>query len=464
MRDIRLCLGAGGLFATGYLCFDAPMIVGQSFGGLAASTSFFIPALAGAALCGLAEVLRSFSHDRVQRSGCNIGSLVAMLAIAGGFMVNRVSLPPLILVIFGMMFGLGCGMAFLRWSAAMAGLSSRFMVIRLAAASAVAALLNLVSLALSLLTAEGPLLVLLVAIGFTLPSPPAKEGLASVALPFGDVLAKSKTAVARDWKCGTPFLLSLFILASTSCAQTTGEVISNYPTTEGTWSNGLGVLLASVLLLGIAKGASDRAYSMAEQTVPLVCVAMLLLVWFMGNSSGTVGQFLFSGPLGMTLAMAAILFWANLVSEQEEFSTGVLFGSALFGCCAFFLLVFLLWSIAGDTVMNLIDLCLMVLYLAGVGGEALLRQVNSGEKEEQEDRHDDLTALMDERCEELAMMAQLSKRETEILGYLVQGRSAPYIAEELFLSVNTVKTHIKRIYAKIGVHSREGLIDKVHGQ
>ena len=34
-----------------------------------------------------------------------------------------------------------------------------------------------------------------------------------------------------------------------------------------------------------------------------------------------------------------------------------------------------------------------------------------------------------------------------------------YIAEKLFISSNTVKTHIRRIYEKTGVHSRDQLID-----
>ncbi|MDR3849394.1 helix-turn-helix transcriptional regulator [Eggerthella sp.] len=50
----------------------------------------------------------------------------------------------------------------------------------------------------------------------------------------------------------------------------------------------------------------------------------------------------------------------------------------------------------------------------------------------------------------------------ETLVYLAQGRSAPYIADEQFLSVNTVRTHIKRIYAKMDVHSKEELLDLFH--
>lgn len=55
--------------------------------------------------------------------------------------------------------------------------------------------------------------------------------------------------------------------------------------------------------------------------------------------------------------------------------------------------------------------------------------------------------------------AKLSKREAEILPLALRGRTGERIAAELYISKNTVDTHIKRIYAKCGVHSRQELID-----
>lgn len=47
---------------------------------------------------------------------------------------------------------------------------------------------------------------------------------------------------------------------------------------------------------------------------------------------------------------------------------------------------------------------------------------------------------------------------------LARGRSAPFIAQELVISPNTVKTHVKHIYAKLGAHSQQEIIDLVDGQ
>lgn len=55
----------------------------------------------------------------------------------------------------------------------------------------------------------------------------------------------------------------------------------------------------------------------------------------------------------------------------------------------------------------------------------------------------------------------LSAREMEVLSYLVKGRSAPFIRDELCISLNTVSSHIKHIYSKLGVHSRQELLDLV---
>jgi DNA-binding NarL/FixJ family response regulator len=48
----------------------------------------------------------------------------------------------------------------------------------------------------------------------------------------------------------------------------------------------------------------------------------------------------------------------------------------------------------------------------------------------------------------------LTHREVEILGLMAQGLTNPEIAEQLFLSNHTVKTHINRIFAKTGSRDR----------
>jgi len=54
----------------------------------------------------------------------------------------------------------------------------------------------------------------------------------------------------------------------------------------------------------------------------------------------------------------------------------------------------------------------------------------------------------------------LTDSETRVLRYLPTHLTAPEIANELYLSVNTVSTHTRHLYAKLGVHSRHEAVDR----
>jgi DNA-binding NarL/FixJ family response regulator len=56
----------------------------------------------------------------------------------------------------------------------------------------------------------------------------------------------------------------------------------------------------------------------------------------------------------------------------------------------------------------------------------------------------------------------LSEREIEILRIVARGLSLVEIAELLGISVNTVKTHVKRIYHKLAVNSRTEAVFEAH--
>ncbi|MGB1251786.1 MAG: LuxR C-terminal-related transcriptional regulator [Candidatus Promineifilaceae bacterium] len=54
----------------------------------------------------------------------------------------------------------------------------------------------------------------------------------------------------------------------------------------------------------------------------------------------------------------------------------------------------------------------------------------------------------------------LTQREQEVLLLLGEGLATPAIAKKMIVGVSTVRTHIKRIYAKLGVHSRTAALEK----
>jgi LuxR family maltose regulon positive regulatory protein len=59
-----------------------------------------------------------------------------------------------------------------------------------------------------------------------------------------------------------------------------------------------------------------------------------------------------------------------------------------------------------------------------------------------------------------ALVEPLSDREMDVLQLLNTGMTSTQIAEQLYISVHTVRTHIKNIYGKLDVHSRRDAIDR----
>jgi LuxR family maltose regulon positive regulatory protein len=54
----------------------------------------------------------------------------------------------------------------------------------------------------------------------------------------------------------------------------------------------------------------------------------------------------------------------------------------------------------------------------------------------------------------------LTQSETRVLRYLPTHMGAPEIAAELFVSANTVKTHLRHLYRKLGAHSRPEAVQR----
>ena len=86
------------------------------------------------------------------------------------------------------------------------------------------------------------------------------------------------------------------------------------------------------------------------------------------------------------------------------------------------------------------------------------------QQQERRNRIDDDRAFKDAISKKVALLQQrygLSSREAEVAEYVAHGYTAVRIAEMLFVSDNTVRTHVKRIYAKLDIHRKGELLDMI---
>ena len=82
-----------------------------------------------------------------------------------------------------------------------------------------------------------------------------------------------------------------------------------------------------------------------------------------------------------------------------------------------------------------------------------------GTRGKQEER-----VYLDRISKQAALLQQhyrLSARETEVMELIARGNTVARIAEDLVVSENTIRTHAKRIYAKLDIHKKQELLDLI---
>ena len=70
------------------------------------------------------------------------------------------------------------------------------------------------------------------------------------------------------------------------------------------------------------------------------------------------------------------------------------------------------------------------------------------------------TAVTTAQVDQAGLAEPLSEREIEILQKIAEGLTNPQIADQLYLSLNTVKVHTRNIYGKLDVHNRTQAVAK----
>jgi len=74
-----------------------------------------------------------------------------------------------------------------------------------------------------------------------------------------------------------------------------------------------------------------------------------------------------------------------------------------------------------------------------------------------------LMRVQNQQQEQNTLLAALTPREREILACLADGAGRRDVAERLYLSANTVRTHLRNLMAKLGVHSTLEAVAMIRG-
>lgn len=111
-----------------------------------------------------------------------------------------------------------------------------------------------------------------------------------------------------------------------------------------------------------------------------------------------------------------------------------------------------------QTVLLLVALVLLAVF---PGSRIAALVLDDGSLEAEESEEPSLT--LEERCARIVELYGLTRRESEVLALLGRGHGSSYIAQELVVSESTVRSHVKSIYRKTGVSSREEMIALIDG-
>ncbi len=227
--------------------------------------------------------------------------------------------------------------------------------------------------------------------------------------------------------------------------------------------HGAEVVVALVVLWWVfAKGGLLR-FSSLWRTILLFTATGLFFLPVIGPQ--WAGWALVFVSIAQTLVV--MLFWTMLadVAHHSQTSPYVIFGSGWIA----YSLPFALGKIGGQiesfhTMGS--SVLIFLAYLLTLAAVFALNEGNFSQRRIFADldaprSEQTMFASIDENCQILGSANGLSAREIEVLQLLSKGRSKSYIAENLFISENTVRSHSKHIYAKLNVHSKQDILDLI---
>ena len=196
---------------------------------------------------------------------------------------------------------------------------------------------------------------------------------------------------------------------------------------------------------------------MHQTFLPLMAMVLLAAT----SISASVG----SGS-GLVSFLTYALYALCAIANAGEFSADLVFSTAVLLFCAASFAGQSFASVLDDDLVHVAVTVTTTLYAFVMVLSSYMRRTRDAHDEQRAAEHaeDEATpASSPDRCAQLADAHNLTAREQEILAYLAEGHSGAYISDVLFISPNTVRTHIHNIYRKLDVSSREDILRLTKG-
>lgn len=219
-------------------------------------------------------------------------------------------------------------------------------------------------------------------------------------------------------------------------------------------------LVASGAFGLIVTRTEDTGYALLAKTISTISIAALAV--FLAYNRASIESMSLMATGYSLLEITYLLIMVNIASIANRSSIkivsiffiidtlGYMAGTAMSGA-----------AVDNEVATKIIATSLVILLSAAAIWLFNEKHVNAFLWSKEQKGNDPPTLSFEEKIGLLASECDLSPRETEVLGMYASGRSAAFIAEATFVSSNTVRSHIKHIYAKCNVHSRQELITKI---
>ncbi|SEO64322.1 LuxR C-terminal-related transcriptional regulator [Denitrobacterium detoxificans] len=469
----RACtlMGAGPLFAVGLLTVHNASPIVELFGRIA-HTGFLACALAGVIIAAVALVAqaRSISHAIwknpqgyiviLSALACSVIGLLFLLAIPAIEIDGRFA------SVSGLVMGIGCTVLAGAWALTLSQEDSRTafqasatsVLVGVALYGTSAFLPNQASYALfsaSCIFASAAAL---------LPLKP-NEGKDDEALAAPD--DRVAYVISRTWRPLAGTTLSALVLGLIWNPLYAGIELDTGMLFAASLCGSAAISI--VCAVAFAKAGVRAAHVMDRTGLPIAAAIVLLCPYLEQLGGGAL--FISSSLKEAAFALFLIMTWTSCCkAASTPKSTLRVAGTFLLCATAAMLLGALIIPQIGTAgrILNSIVLIVYLAALAFLNSPVKPQEATDDAKESNEEAEREATpnisASIAQNAERLAKAGALSPRETEVLALLARGHSYAKIAQTLYVSDNTVKTHVRNIYRKLKIESREELFDLIDQQ